>query len=189
MVDGRQALGPWHTGTCGDLSIFTTRSVTCDRFNTASIVNTMANTCTVNRRAEKYFASKRQRLNAGGSYHNRLPILDDFLDVHSCDAHLTLARKIPIETPRTAQRGQTTWLEGREWEPEDNRELGLVDTADWADDAYDLPAIQLPISPSAKAKQKGKRLPVSNMPASCLSGILTNSQKRRPHLIWKARYR
>lgn len=119
----------------------------------------MANTRAINNRAERYF-SKRQRLNARGSYHDRLSLPDDFSDVYSRDSHLTLARKLPVETPRSTQRGQTTWLEGREWEPDDDTEIGLVDAADWADEVCATPD---PVSPTTRAKPRNRVLPVSGM--------------------------
>lgn len=126
----------------------------------------MANTRAINRKAEGYFASKRQRLNTRGSYHDRLVLPDDFLDVYSRDAHVTLARKILVETPRSTLRGQTAWRGGHDWEPEDDREIGLVDAADW-EDAYDSPATQDSTFPTTKAKQKGRKPLVSNTSAAC----------------------
>lgn len=118
----------------------------------------MANTREINRRAERFF-TKRQRLNVKGSYHDRLALPDD-LDVYSRDAHVTLARRIPVESARSTPRGQP-WLERHGWEPEDNRELGLVPSADWADDVNDPRRDSA--SSNAKTRQKGKKLPVSNM--------------------------
>jgi hypothetical protein len=88
-------------------------------------------------------APKRQRIDASGSHRDRVLFDGDYEVIHSRETHLTSVRRLPVETPRSPQKGRTSWIVGESWEPEDSTELGLDPTGDWCDEALEGPVIDV----------------------------------------------
>ncbi|KAF9472049.1 hypothetical protein BDN70DRAFT_819206, partial [Pholiota conissans] len=57
-------------------------------------------------------------------YHDRVSLEDDIEVVHSRSSGLGV-RNLAIETPRSPQKGRTTWAVGSTWAPEDDEDLAL----------------------------------------------------------------
>jgi hypothetical protein len=131
--------------------------------------------------------SKRRKI---GAYHDRL-VLDDDLDViHSRATQFNTSRRLVSETPRAAQTGQSAWVASGSWAPEDNNEVGLDPGSEWYDEAMegDVMEERMPPENNKKKEKKRSRLSVSHSTSWFGVGGLMTSQKR-PHIIWKERYR
>lgn len=152
----------------------------------------MSNTRAINRRAEREFA-KRQRSSLGGSYHDRVPLDSDLEVVHSREAHLTAQRGYAVETPRSPQRGRTTWAIGDTWAPIDDREIGLDPNGEWHDEEFARDGIGAPPEPNDSPvplrKAKKTRVSVCRTPLSQLNMLRYLHSQRRPHVIWKELHR
>lgn len=118
----------------------------------------MSNTRAINQLAGQR-AAKRQRLGAGGSYRDRAPLGHDIEVVHSREAHLTTQRGFAVETPRSPQRGRTTWSIGDSWAPLDDYEIGLDPNGEWHDEEFARDGIGAHPAPSEgpPSQQKAKR--------------------------------
>lgn len=120
----------------------------------------MANSRAINIRADIFFRSrKRARAHASGTYHDRAVDEDDFEIVQTREARLN-SRKRPLETPRSPQRGRTSWQVGTAWQPVDDLELGLDATGDLCDEEYGKEPTDAP-RPSAPTKKKKEKSRVS----------------------------
>ncbi|KIJ89698.1 hypothetical protein K443DRAFT_72397, partial [Laccaria amethystina LaAM-08-1] len=114
--------------------------------------------------------SKRRKI---GAYHDRL-VLDDDLDViHSRATQFNTSRRLVSETPRAAQTGQSAWVASGSWAPEDNNEVGLDPGSEWYDEAMEGDVMEERMSPENNKMKEKKRSRLS----------------KRPHIIWKERYR
>lgn len=76
--------------------------------------------------------SKRSRFRYGGSYHDRIPIEEDFEIVHARTASLT-SRNAAVDTERDALR--SSWTVGSSWAPEESFEYSLDPNDGWYDEA------------------------------------------------------
>ena len=85
----------------------------------------------------------------------------DYEVIHSREIRLTTARRLPIETPRSPQKGRTSWIVGESWEPEDSSELGLDPTGEWCDEAFEGPVTDNK-SPAKKVRKRSS-IPVSSV--------------------------
>lgn len=107
------------------------------------------------RRKARTQGAKRQRISIGGSYHDRVVDPEDFEIVHARESHLS-SRRQNIETPRSPQKGRTTWVVGETWIPEDDPELGLDPGGDWFDEELDKDVMAPPRPPEQPIKPKKK---------------------------------
>lgn len=124
----------------------------------------MSNTRAINRRADRdraRRAPKRQRTTVGGSYHDCAAIDFDLEIVHSREVRLTSQRGIR-ETPRSPQRGRTTWVIGDSWAPLDDNQIGLDPDGEWNDEEFAREGIDAHSGESPQLKKgKGLRSKVS----------------------------
>lgn len=118
----------------------------------------MSNSRAINKAADLR-AAKRQRASLGGSYRDRVVDDEDMEVVHSRDSFLS-SRGKTIETPRSPQKGRTTWVVGETWVPEDDPELGLDPGGGWYDEELEKDVMELP-RPLEKPTQPKKRSRVS----------------------------
>jgi hypothetical protein len=130
--------------------------------------------------------SKRQR-----TYHDRVELADDFEIVHARETYLKRNGRVAVETPRSPQKGRTTWTVGESWAPEDSLEFALDPHGDWYDEQLDAPVtetIEVRLQPiRSKAKKKSK-ISVSLSPI--INAYFADfASKRRPHVFWKENYR
>lgn len=104
--------------------------------------------------------AKRQRLSLGGSYHDRVVEPHDMEVVNAREAHLG-SRRQNIETPRSPQKGRTTWVVGETWTVDDDPELGLdPGGGGWFDEELEKD-VMAPPRPFDKPVKKKKRSRVS----------------------------
>lgn len=143
----------------------------------------MSNSRRINKIADAR-AAKRQRASLGGSYHDRVVDDDDFEVVHSRESHLS-SRRQHVETPRSPQKGRTTWVVGETWTPEDDPELGL-DPTNWCDEEFEKEVMEPP-RPVKKPAVPKKRSRVSVCPPLLHTRLLRNLILYRNGLMWCGR--
>lgn len=119
----------------------------------------MSNSRRINERADRAI-NKRRRANTQGTYHDRVVEEEDFEVVHSRASGLN-SRHIHVETPRSPQKGRTTWIVGDSWAPRDDPEVGL-DPAGWCDEEF-AKEVTEPARPKSKKKKRSR---VSVRPSS-----------------------
>lgn len=116
----------------------------------------MSNSRAINLRADAYFrGKKRSRADANGSYHDRVVDTNDFEVVHSRELRLN-PRGRYVETPRSPQKGRTSWTVGSTWAPVDDTQLGLDPSGDWCDEEYEKEVTEEPRPTTAKKPKKQK---------------------------------
>lgn len=76
--------------------------------------------------------AKRSRFRYGGSYHDRIPIEEDFEVVHARTASLT-SRNTAVDTERDTL--PSAWTVGSTWAPEESFEYSLDPDDGWYDEA------------------------------------------------------
>ena len=103
--------------------------------------------------------SKRQK-----TYHDRIELADDFEVVHAHESYVHQRGRLAVETPRSPQKGWTTWTVGDSWAPEDSFEFALDPHGDWYDEQLDAPVTEtietslqsVQSKPKKKKKQRSK---------------------------------
>jgi hypothetical protein len=117
--------------------------------------------------------SKRQR-----TYHDRVELADDFEIVHARETYLKRNGRVAVETPRSPQKGRTTWTVGESWAPEDSLEFALDPHGDWYDEQLDAPVtetIEVRLQPiQSKAKKKKSKISVSLPPSLMLTLLISH---------------
>lgn len=104
--------------------------------------------------------SRRRTTQFGGSYHDRIPLEDDYEVVQARTASLT-SRNGTINTPVSSLPAQ--WTIGSDWAPEESYEFSLDPDDEWFDEALDanvediMEEITIP-----KAKNKRSEASVSS---------------------------
>ncbi|KAF9471428.1 hypothetical protein BDN70DRAFT_820006, partial [Pholiota conissans] len=125
-------------------------------------------------------------------YHDRVPIEDDFEVVHSRSSGLS-TRNLAIETPRSPQKGRTTWVVGSTWAPEDDLDLALDETSQFFEE--EMLAEVFESGPSRveahEKKRTRSRTSVSNVLifAHVCHSYIVHSTQTRPHVFWKEQHR
>lgn len=76
--------------------------------------------------------SKRARFQYGGSYHDRIPLEEDYEVVQARTASLT-SRQTAVDSERDTL--PSTWTIGASWAPEENFEYSLDADGGWYDEA------------------------------------------------------
>lgn len=105
--------------------------------------------------------SKRLRT---ATYHDRVDLTDDFEVVHARETVLRQHTRLPVDTPRSPQKGRTTWTHGNSWVPEDSFEFALDPDGDWYDEQVEQPILEttsIPAEPPSKIKKRKKKSKVS----------------------------
>ncbi|KAG6848447.1 hypothetical protein H0H93_016880 [Arthromyces matolae] len=111
------------------------------------------------------------------SQHDRIIFDNDFEVIHARESYRIRVGNSSrvVENQRSPQRGRTSWVQGSQWEPEDNPELALDPDGDWYDEEVEGSVLQEP-SPrqdSGKPRKKKTRTKVS----------------KRPMVYWKTHHR
>lgn len=76
--------------------------------------------------------NKRSRSQYGGSYHDRIPLEEDFEVVQARTASLT-SRHTAVDSERASLR--SAWTVGASWAPEESYEYSLDPDSGWYDEA------------------------------------------------------
>lgn len=151
----------------------------------------MSNSRAVNRRADLYFRSIKRSRTGTNTYHDRIVESDDFEVVYTREEGLN-GRKHHVETPRSPQRGRTSWVTGgNTWAPQDSPELGLDPVGDWCDEEYDKEVTDEPRPHAKPTKPKKKsRVSVRSILVFLSTAIKFNqTPQKRPHVVWKELHR
>ena len=101
-------------------------------------------------------SSKRQRVDRG-SHHDRVELTNDFEVINAREVRVVEHGRLPRETPRSPQKGRTTWMTGVFWAPVDNPEFALDPDGDWYDIELNAPiadAAAFQDAPPVKIKKK-----------------------------------
>ncbi|KAG6822028.1 hypothetical protein H0H92_015595, partial [Tricholoma furcatifolium] len=119
---------------------------------------------------------KRKRTtNASKAYHHdRVALPDDFEVIHSRQAatiRVSNSSRV-VETPRSPQRGRTTWNLGSNWAPDDDTELALDPDGELYDLAMESQVLEEPVDDVQ---------PVRRRPHTKTSS--------RPTVYWKEKHR
>lgn len=79
---------------------------------------------------------KRPRLGPS-TYHDRIPLENDFEVLHARTSALTGPGRFPTDTARSPLKGRTTWTIGDTWAPEDDPEFSLDPDGECFDEEMD----------------------------------------------------
>lgn len=99
-------------------------------------------------------ALKRRRTEGTKAYHDRIELPDDFEVVHSRETLVRQRTGLPVDTPRSPQKGRTTWTSGDSWAPEENLEFALDPDGEWYDEQVEAPVAEaIKVRPKLKTKK------------------------------------
>lgn len=116
----------------------------------------------------------RQQPSGSRTYHDRVNLDHDF-EVISARETTTTVRGIPLETPRSPQKGRTTWTIGNSWTPQDSADYGLDPSSEWFDAEVEgsVTDIRPPPGPiKDKKKRKKSRVSVSLFQLAAKMGLI-----------------
>lgn len=103
----------------------------------------------------------RQQHTGARTYHDRVNLDQDFEVINARETSTTV-RGLPLETPRSPQKGRTTWTVGNSWAPQDSTEYGLDPSSDWFDVEVEGSVTEVRPPPVGKKdKSRGKKSRVS----------------------------
>lgn len=84
--------------------------------------------------------NKRQRLQTGCVYRDRIPLESDFEIVQARTASRLGPNKLLVETNKTSF--PSSWLVGSSWGPEDNLEYSLDPDNEWYDEVLEADVVE-----------------------------------------------
>lgn len=101
-------------------------------------------------------SSKRAKRNNGGTYHDRIPLEDDYDSVNVRSGSCAGPNRHPKDSAKTYVR--SAWTIGTSWAPEDNYEYALDADDGWFDEALEADVGDvmdgIPVVPKQKKPRK-----------------------------------
>lgn len=128
--------------------------------------------------------SRPSKVRFGGSYHDRIPLEEDFETVSVRTASLSGPNSFPMTTDRSSV--SSSWTFGDSWAPEDSQEFSLDPDQGWYDEAVDadigdvMEGLEIP--PRRRNRSQASVCTRSGWYTSFIALIVLQA---RPHVFWK----